>query len=489
MGKRRLGRNKLIEKSLIYCIAYDRDESRSKKVVRESKKWGICPIKVIKPESGQLTKFRDHIQLLENADKRGATSCVIFEDCAHFIGPARLEEAPKDADILFLGGEVEYIFEHTGEIWKKACVSSTYAYIVMKRAYKKVIRFLRNCENGTLSDAFQYMQKLAESDSDSSSFLNSYVMYPQAVLHYKHMVMKELSDTPKNLNMVPYEWVSINDKQKYIKFNVSVGKGEKEKEKEKETSEEKPMVSIISVPSQKEWNHSLFDIMMRNFFLFNYPDDKLEWIIIDTADDDSLKDLMENICPGFLDDTRVKYKRISSTNTIELNGNQKLNEAMKIIEHTSQYAVIMSEAVYYSPDHISFCAHILDSPVAKENNISCIGRVRLGYYDLGHQYCYQKHSLDINGHDILLNEKSLAFSVPFWIERPFNDNQVGNIGYAFIMDRFDRVWNLPNEQFTMMGLSYGIRPVDKRNDRSLLSLLDNDTQEFLEVTGKTFKLN
>lgn len=498
INRKRLGRNKHIEHSLIYCLAYDRDSSRCKKVVRQAKKWGIHPVKTVTPKSGQLTKFRDHITLLENAEKRGATSCVIFEDCAHIIGPARISESPKDADLLFLGGEVEHVFEHTNDFWKKACVSSTFSYIVMKKAYKRVINFLRNCDYGTLSDAFVNMQqrqqeidenKEGEVIKEKDFNLNSYVMYPQAVLHYKNMAMKELANTPKSLNNIPHEWVKIGGDEKtensakYMKFNLGY--------KNNEPKEDEPLTSIISIPSQKKWNYSLFPVLIRNFFMFNYPSEKLEWIIIDTADDDDLKNYMETICPGILDDERIKYKRVTSTNTIELNGNQKLNEAMKIVEVNSQYIINMAEAVYYTPDYVSFCVYVLNSPAAKASNIQCIGKTMVDYYDLGHQYCYRKHALDINGHDILLIDKTMAFSVDFWKERQFNDNQIGNIGYAFIMDRFDKIWNVPKDHFSLIGLSYGIRPHDAKEkaNLTLISLLDQDTQEFIDVTSRTFKLN
>jgi len=228
---------------------------------------------------------------------------------------------------------------------------------------------------------------------------------------------------------------------------------------------ELPFVSIITVTYNRK---QMFPMAVRNWELFNYPRDKMEWIIIDDSDDGSK---LSNILPI---SNQIKYYRLQTTGRLSIG--QKRNFG---VEHaTHDYIVFMDDDDYYYP--LSIYARI--AILLKYPKYDLVGVTDLDIYDMVNDF-----SARVKGS--FISEASMAFKKSFWMERKFPEifNTLGE-GYPFTKDRRDRIIKMPScfnliaithwSNYTQNGRSYDkFKNVSKKDN--ILTILDVPTKMFI----------
>lgn len=229
--------------------------------------------------------------------------------------------------------------------------------------------------------------------------------------------------------------------------------------------EQLPLVSIVTVTYNRK---TLFPMAIRNWTLFDYPKDHLEWIIVDDSDDgNSLSDLLPK-------DSRICYYRLQTTGRLSIG--QKRNYG---VEHaTHPIIILMDDDDYYYPCSIYARVALL----LKHPQHDLVGVTDLDIYDTLNDF-----SARCKG--ALISEASMGFRKSFWQEQHFPDqfNSLGE-GYPFTKDRRHRIIKMPScfnliamthrTNYTQSGRSYDrFKNIAKKD--SLIRTLDFSTQLFI----------
>jgi hypothetical protein len=179
--------------------------------------------------------------------------------------------------------------------------------------------------------------------------------------------------------------------------------------------EDLPYVSIVTITKNRR---SIFELPIRNFYEFEYPKDKLEWVIIDDGDDN-----LKSILPV---DKRIKYVRYTEIGS--------LCQKRDIGVQQASYEIIafMDDDDYYFP-----CSIYSRVALMKHYRRECIGSTQLGIYDIVNDSSFLNVSNTIS-------EASMAFTKEFWKKRQFGkkDHNYGE-AYVFINGREKEVINMP----------------------------------------------
>ncbi len=221
--------------------------------------------------------------------------------------------------------------------------------------------------------------------------------------------------------------------------------------------EDLPYVSIVTITKNRR---SIFPLPIRNFYEFEYPKDKLEWVIIDDGDDN-----LKSVLPA---DKRIKYVRYTEIGS--------LCQKRDIGVQQSSYDIIafMDDDDYYFP-----CSIYSRVALMKHYRRDCIGCTTLGIYDIVDDNSFLNVSSTIS-------EASLAFSKSFWKKRQFGtkDHNYGE-AYVFINGREKEVINMPYF-FNLIAITHnGNITKDLRKNRldnnkmdNFFNLWDKQTQLF-----------
>lgn len=194
---------------------------------------------------------------------------------------------------------------------------------------------------------------------------------------------------------------------------------------------ELPYISIITPTKDRKF---IFNIAIYNFLHFNYPPEKMEWIILNNGDDD-----LQDILPT---DNRIKYMSVPSNK-------YTLGELRnKCIEYsTNEYIVYMDDDDYYDKDSIR--SRIISLLKYKSEGIECVGCERVPFFNL------------INGENMTgsnkknyLCEASMAHTKNFWRERPFHNDKIAEYKY-FLLYRQHKILHIPYE-FVMIAINHNV---------------------------------
>jgi hypothetical protein len=196
--------------------------------------------------------------------------------------------------------------------------------------------------------------------------------------------------------------------------------------------EDLPFVSIATITKNRK---KMFELPIRNFYLFDYPKEKLEWVIIDDGND-NLKEFIPN-------DKRIKYLRYESIDSLCV----KRDLAVEQCSHN--IIVFMDDDDYYFP--CSIYARIM---LMKKYQKGCVGCLSCGIYDI------------INDNSFIMNTKhmfeaSMAFTKDFWNERKFGtrDSNYGE-SYLFTSGRESEIINMPYF-FNLIAITHGSNVTEK----------------------------
>lgn len=226
-----------------------------------------------------------------------------------------------------------------------------------------------------------------------------------------------------------------------------------------------PNVSIVTITYNRR---DLFPMAIRNWELFYYPRDKLEWIIVDDSDDGStLSDLLPK-------SDQIKYYKLQTTGRLSIG--QKRNFGVENATH--DYVAFMDDDDYYYP--LSIYARI--GVLLKYPQYDCVGVAKLDIYDVVEDACARINSP-------YLSEASMAFKKSFWTEKQFPEkfNTLGE-GYLFTKGRRDKLVMMPSgfnliafthwNNYTQMNRSFK-KFAHLKKSSTLLKVIDLKTRLFI----------
>ena len=244
------------------------------------------------------------------------------------------------------------------------------------------------------------------------------------------------------------------------------------------------LLTSITILTPTANRRGLFPLAIRNFMLFNYPKHLVKWIILDNGDQ-SIKDIIPN-------DNRVEYTYIDPKKEKKLNVSEMRN---KLVEMSNTNIVLfMDDDDYYPPE--SLIARVKCLIKYKDIGIKCVGCRDIASYDLMEGIC----AICNNGKDYLC-EASLAFYRDFWEMRHFRHTDSTNEARYFIEGRQHLIRSIPFQYITV-AFTHGTnttgnvrslafqRRVERNTDweatkKSILSILDDDTQSFIQELKKS----
>ena len=227
-----------------------------------------------------------------------------------------------------------------------------------------------------------------------------------------------------------------------------------------------PKVSLVTPTANRGW--SLMSLAMRNFYRFDYPRDKLEWVIVDSQD--SGKPL---VMPQ---DSRIRYHLVDSSIPLW----KKRNMCNELA--TGEIIVHLDDDDMYFSSSILAKVKLLDKYRRQkdQNNIECIGCTQLGIYHLIDNYSYLADTKYIS-------EASMAYTRKFWESKAFTgDNLEMGEGYSFIEGRENQVATIPY-YFNLIALTHNQnytgklrthRDTSGKKHDNFFNLWDKETQYF-----------
>ncbi len=185
-------------------------------------------------------------------------------------------------------------------------------------------------------------------------------------------------------------------------------------------SSELPMVSIVTPTMGRK---RFFHLQLYNFVHFDYPAEKLEWIIVDDSNTKHQNVIRQMITGDF----RIKYYSFSEKMSIA----QKRNICVQ--NATYDYIVHMDDDDYYPPESLLTRIKLLLK--YKDQHYQCIGCTQVGIYNLMENYSY---IMDCK----YISEASMAYTRNFGEQCPFQDVLEGE-GVPFIKNRTSQVLRMP----------------------------------------------
>lgn len=424
----------------IICINLKERNEKKKFMIEQSKKLKF-PIKffeAIKLTPGYKGCLASHLEVIKTAKKQNLNNILILEDDAVFNRKLKLPKFPKEWAILYLGGTVKGLLEKNKDWSKVKECWTTHSYIINSKFFDKFINDLSKYEKEVDRYYVEEIQSkypcyvltnlMTEQKEGYSDIENCYVDYK----------MEQLMHVIKPIKFAPYE---ITDEQHY-KLKLK-------------KFDNLPHISIITPTKDRL---KFLPIALNNFYNFNYPQDKLEWIIIEESNYPSCK----NILP---DDNRIRLIQLSSKYDIPIS--TKRNIGVK----SSKYNIIchMDDDDYYPPN--SILSRVL---TLMSNNVECVGCCKLGCYDL-----INNTSFEIDDTNVSMSEASMCYTKKFWNEKPFNEKIKTGEGIHFISGREDKILQIPYS-FVLIAITHNSNITSKIRELKLSDKNDIFFSEFDE---------
>ena len=461
--------NKQLDGVRAICINLKSRKEKKKYMKIQCRRKNI-PLKFFvatKHENPKRGCLESHLTVMKEAIADGIKYLLIFEDDVKFKRKVLpLPEVPEDWDMLYLGGTVHRIVNRDNPNWTRVMCWTTHAYIVNLTNQKLVDKIMEADKYDGEIDRF-YLEHVHKG-------FNCYMANPMMAIQKQGFSDIEgqivnydfMEKTLEGLLTPEHEEVNGNYvlKLPVIPYN------------------DLPKVSIVT-PTYNRKN--MFYMALRNFENFNYPSNKLEWIIVDDTPDDM--EQLDEILPV---DDRIKYLKLQGSE-YKLTVSYKRNIG---VEKASNDIIIhMDDDDYYPPE--SILARVKSLVKYKEKGIKCVGCSLIGTYDL----VSGKSSMSSDG-PISLSEASMAYYKSFWKEKHFDNTADKGEHKHFIAERLSQVLDLPYS-FVLIGINHldnytgRLRKIDKNVLRSkgtnaeanFYDTWDDETQMFMDSLSSFVK--
>ena len=446
-----------------------------------------------KHENPKRGCLESHLTIIKNAIKAGRPYLMILEDDCKFIdSPKSMKQLPPNWDMIYLGGTVHRVLDkkHSGSQEgllvcgaagirsdKGTYDSSGYARVQCWTTHAYIL----NLSNPEFRET---LLKLENYDGEIDRYylehlhpkFNAYMCDPMIAIQkegYSDIEGKEVN----------YDFMQQTLQGLRVPENTVDEEGNYVLKLPEIKDSDLPKVSIITPTYNRR---KIFDMAIRNFENFNYPKNKLEWIIVDdSVETDEIDESVRDMLPR---DKRVKYVRLESNPE-----DGPMTIAMKrnigVSNSSNPYIIHMDDDDYYPPE--SILARIKILMKYEEEGIECVGSTLIGTYNI----IQNTSSMSSDG-PISLSEASMAYTKKFWESRPFDElckrgehkyfteqrlNKIIDIPYSFILIAVNHRSNFTSE---FRSDSAGILKYSKESGKegeyaNFFDTWDLDTQIFI----------
>ena len=278
--------------------------------------------------------------------------------------------------------------------------------------------YLLNLTNKKLiDDIFKAKNEPITKEIDTYYLENIHTKYNAYMIRPMRCIQKEgysdIENTQVNYSFMERSIIGLNKP----KFDVSED-GEYKLHLNKVELKDLPKVSLITPTRNREWAFSLPKFNLKRFI---YPPEKMEWIIVDSSDNDDLK-------YHFMNMKRVKYIHVEEPCTIA----HKRNMGCSMAEHP--IIVHIDDDDIYPPE--SILARVKALMTYKD--IKCVGSSRIGIYDIINDNSYMSSDGILS-----ISEASMAYTLDFWKEHNFDPGCERGEYASFIQNRLENVLDIP----------------------------------------------
>lgn len=404
--------NQFVDK--IFCINLKHRSDKREFIKKQcsKNKLDITFFKAIENKKGWIGCLQSHLNILKIAKKERLKKILIIEDDCLFLTEPSInqKELPQDWEMLFLGGNMTKLleddhFDARNKKWVKMCCLTTHSYIIKSSIYDYLIKELQKCQEPIdvfYANKFHLKKTSYMINPQITTQKDGYSDIEGKMLSYSLRTLEdviEILDAPHNYNEETMEYI-LKSK------NYS--------------DEELPFVSILTPTKNRR---KFFKMAVHCFLNYDYPHEKLEWIIVDDSDDGTtLRDILPK-------DKRIKYIRKKTKRKIPVS--EKRNICMKYASH--DFLVNMDDDDYYMPHSIKTRVKVLMT----YPNINMVGCGMVCCYDVDIKKFY------IVGDKTTLSEASMCFRKKFWEELPFNEKVKFGEGKLFLRERKEQCYRIP----------------------------------------------
>ncbi len=357
--------------------------------------------------------LKSHLNIIKLAKQNNYEKILIIEDDCKFISKPQINEEtlPEDWEMLYLGGNMQKILDKDtvknikSKRWIKMTCHTTHSYILHSRAYDEIITNLEKYKEPV--DVY-YKDIFHEKGT-------SYMIYPQMTSQKAGWSDIENQNKDYQLNILE-DIIEIDD----APYDYNTETNEFILKLKNISDEDLPYVSILTPTKNRR---KIFKMAVHCFLKFDYPKEKLEWIIVDDSDDGTT---LKGVLPR---DKRIKYVRKKTNRKIPIS--EKRNMCMKYASH--DILVNMDDDDYYMPHSIKSRVKLL----LTYPHINIVGCKAICCYDTIVKKFY------LAGSNKTLSEASMCFTRDFWKRKPFNEKLELGEGTLFLRGRKEECFGIP----------------------------------------------
>ncbi len=442
------------------------------------------------PTSPKRGCLESHLAVIkeafENRAKTGAKNLLIFEDDVRFVSSfSTLKAVPKDYDMLYFGGTVHRIIQADPTQapsggWVQMSCWTTHAYLLNLENTALIQKVLSELPAYTEEIDRYYLNEIHQAPEFKAYMCNPMIALQEngysdiegRVVDYSFM-----QETLKGLRTPEHE---VGPNREYILKLPNI------------PDEMLPKVTLIT-PTRNRAH--LFPMAVRNYHLFNYPSNKLEWVIVEDGD----HNVSTQIPKPLLDSGLVRHIHLGADPEITYTIASKRNIAVNHASPDSAIILHMDDDDYYPPESVLARVKILMK--YQSQGIECVGSTMIGTYNL----LSDTSSMASDGM-LSLSEASMGYTRKFWSERQFDGdcvrgehkpftegrlNKVMDIPYSFLLIAFNHKDNFSDQYRGDRGIQLAEGDKDKGKIKignevaNFYDMWDVDTQLFIEELRST----
>ena len=399
------------------------------------------PVKHSNPKRGCL---ESHLHLIRNALENKFDKILIFEDDVKFLKSLKnLKEPPSDWNMIYLGGTVHRIMDNKNKYYTRVQTWTTHAYFINLKDRDFVNKLLEMENYNEEVDRF-YLEKI-------NPKFKCYMSNPMIAIQKEDY--SDIEGQEVNYDFMQYTLNGLR-----LPENEIDSDGNYILKLDYIKNKDLPKISIITPTYNRR---KLFSMALNNYENFNYPKNKIEWVIVDDSpnDMDSVEDLVSYM-------RNVKYIRFRSYEepmTVASKRNIGVSNA------SNQYIIHMDDDDYYPPE--SLIARVKLLLKYEKEGIECLGSTLIGTYNI----LTNTSSMSTDG-PISLSEASMAYTKKFWETRGFDDLCVRGEHKYFTENRFDKILDVPYS-FILIAVNHRNNMSNElRGDDSLLKFSENNSK-------------
>jgi hypothetical protein len=391
---------------------------------------------------------------------------------------------PDEWDMLYFGGTIKDLIGVEKNGWVHMTTWNTHAYIINLKN-KEMINDILKLDNNIKNDNIEI---------DKYYLDNIHPKY-KCFMHSPMLITQEQGYSDIEMATVNYN------------FMEDSLKGFRKPESEEKNGEyilklsdvnikdcDLPKISIIT-PTKNRRN--FFSLPIYNYENFDYPKDKIEWIIVEQTDTTGeiagiwdLLPVKERYNISNVDNIPVNKKKRKQGSSIikylelKSDANMTIAQMRNMCVNLSSGDIIihMDDDDYYPPESIMTRVKLL---LKYKNDIGCVGCSKIGVYDIYNN----KSTLSSDG-VLSMSEASMGYWRIFWDKQNFNELETDGEYKGFLIDRFEKVMDIPYS-FIIIATKHNNREKEvktivkyKGNDYNFFDSWDLETRELINSIRK-----